>query len=284
MKITELTTQNNPGYATKYKTKNIKEVFSFILAKAKKRKLLGSFLAILSESENYWSNRNFFVEGKYFCPICERRAKAFVNRSNNLFLRRNSACPNCMCRARHRGLFFLYKDYLERLKDLNSETKILHFAPEPVFYNLFKKSESVKYFTADYFLKDVDYTNVDIQNVPFNDNEFDLILCNHVIEHVEKDDLALKELYRILKPGGKVLITIPGDYSKFETTYFNTLENNGHYRHYGLDFIDKMQLFFDECKIEHLNKYNNVDKYVLAIPKNELCFVGIKHNPTGSSN
>lgn len=274
--MTNQTTQINPGYAKRYKTKSIKNIFGIILSRMKKGEVLGAFLSLISESENYWNNQNFFNEGSLFCPICENKAGAFVNTSNNVSMRRNSACPNCMCRARHRGLFFLYKDYLEEQIQQNVEIKILHFAPEPVFYNLFKKSDSIKYFTTDYFLEDVDYPNVDIQSMPFNDEEFDMVLCNHVIEHVEKDDLALKELFRILKPRGKVLITIPGNFNKVKTKRFKTLENNGHYRHYGLDFINKMNLFFDEYRTERLVKYNNSGDYVVAIPKTEFCFVGIK--------
>jgi ubiquinone/menaquinone biosynthesis C-methylase UbiE len=72
----------------------------------------------------------------------------------------------------------------------------------------------------------------DIQNLSFPNAQYDLILCNHVIEHVPKDEMALKEISRILKPNGKAIITIPGNYQRDNTIYFNHLRFNGHYRDY----------------------------------------------------
>lgn len=271
-----LTTEVNPGFAKKYKLKSLKNILGIILSKVRNKKFRSAFFTLIAESENYYNGRVFFKKGTFFCPICNTESGAFVHIANNFQITRNSACPNCMCRARHRGLYFLYNEYLEKLSRKNSPVRILHFAPEPIFYNLFKNNKNWEYLTADYYLEDVDYPGVDIQNLKFNDEEFDLILCNHVIEHVERDDLTLKELYRILKPGGRAFITVPGDFDKSETVYFETLENNGHYRHYGLDFIDKVNEFFDECRVEDLGKYNIINDRTLAIPNNELCFIGKK--------
>ena len=114
----------------------------------------------------------------------------------------NSICPNCSSRKRHRGLYELYRNILD---EFNSP-KILHFAPEPVFYRIFKNLE---YSTSDLFLNDVDL-KLDIQNINLRSDTFDLILCNHVLEHIPDDRKAMRELARILKPKGLAILTIPG--------------------------------------------------------------------------
>src|SRR5690606_38972614 len=116
----------------------------------------------------------------------------------------------------------------------------------------------------------VDYPKEDIQNLSFSDKSFDYILCNHVIEHVPKDDLAFKELSRILRQGGKALITIPGDYHLNKIVEFKQTDSNGHYRHYGLDVIKKMELYFS--KVETIDM-STITKPEFGVRKNDLVFI-----------
>lgn len=153
--------------------------------------------------------------------------------SNSFRYSFNSVCKYCSSRARHRGLSIFYK---KEISGLGTESKVLHFAPEPVFYSIFK-NKSFCYQTTDYILEDVDLPKQDVQNLSIADDMYDRVLSNHVIEHVQDDIKALSEMYRITKKGGRVIITVLGDYKRRSKAYFDNLKNNGHYRYYGIDFI-----------------------------------------------
>jgi len=83
-------------------------------------------------------------------------------------------------------------------------------APEQCFLDIFKDLENLDYTTADLYSPIVD-VKADILKLPFSDNSFDIVLCNHVLEHIEDDAKAMSELYRVLKLGGIGIFQIPQD-------------------------------------------------------------------------
>ena len=148
--------------------------------------------------------------------------------------------------------------------------KILHFAPEPVFYKLFQPFE---YLTADLELVDVDM-QLDIQNIDYESDSFDLILCNHVLEHVPNDYKALKELYRILKHSGIAIITVPGNWCSEKIIEYDCPDGNGHYRDYGLNFISVLQNIFTVIECIDLYKYNEIYHLPIGLtPQHDLSFL-----------
>ena len=106
---------------------------------------------------------------------------------------------------RHR-LLWLYLD--RKTSFLTDSIRVLHVAPEQVFYKKFKSFSHWNYTTTDLHspLADV---KADICALPFEDNSYDLILCNHVLEHIPNDLKAMKELYRVLKPRGTAILQVP---------------------------------------------------------------------------
>src|SRR5690606_19404926 len=121
--------------------------------------------------------------------------------------RENVLSPSTLSLERHRLLWL----YLERETDFfTAPRKVLHFAPEQAFYNRFKKLPNLEYTTTDLKspLADV---KADICNLPFSDESFDIILCNHVLEHIPDDLKAMEELYRVMKPGGWGIFQVPQD-------------------------------------------------------------------------
>ena len=116
----------------------------------------------------------------------------------------------------------------------------------------------------------VDYPNQDIQNLKLNDSSYDLVLINHVLEHVENDKIALSEIARILKTNGRAIITVPGDWKRINTKTFHNLDFNGHYRDYGLDIISLMKIFFKNVQICNLFQF---DGFKHAIKKDERAFI-----------
>ena len=160
--------------------------------------------------------------------------------------------------------------------ETNSALKVLHFAPEQAFYKLFRNQKNLDYITTDLFspLADV---KADICNLPFEDNQYDVILCNHVLEHIPDDTKAMQELYRVLKPGGMAILQIPQDLSRATTFADDSITDQkerakifGQYDHvriYGRDYFDKLRsIGFKVIEEDYTNKIapELVEKYCLA--------------------
>jgi hypothetical protein len=264
-------TIDNPGGFTPYRFKSFRKVGSSVISKLKIKDYTGALGLLVTELLNKWDkNKILDKKGKYYCPLCGNHCGSFVHISNSFRYSFNSICPYCSSRSRHRGLFVFYQNEIGRL---TAASKVLHFAPEPVFFPIFR-NKLFQYQTTDYFLEDVDLPKQDVQNMSLPDESYDLVLSNHVIEHVPDDEKALSEMSRITKKGGKVIITVPGNFKRTQTVYFDHLNNNGHYRDYGTDFADKMKKVFSKVECFDLNKLDKSGE--LAIPENELAFIGIK--------
>ena len=134
-------------------------------------------------------------------------------------IRENALCPGTLSLERHR-LLWLYLD--RETPFLNDSIKVLHIAPEQVFYHKFKSFSHWKYTTTDLHspLADV---KADICALPFKDNSYDLILCNHVLEHIPNDRKAMSELYRVLKKGGTLIAQVPLDENRTATFEDNSI-------------------------------------------------------------
>jgi SAM-dependent methyltransferase len=163
--------------------------------------------------------------------------------------RDNVLAPGTLSLERHRLLWL----YLQRKTDFFSATtarKLLHFAPEQAFYNRFKKQNNLAYLTTD-LLSPLADVKADICNLPFEDNAFDIIFCNHVLEHIPDDAKAMSELYRVMKPGGWGIFQIPQDLNRQQTFADDSItdakkraEIFGQYDHvriYGRDYFDKLR-------------------------------------------
>ena len=187
--------------------------------------------------------------------------------------RNNVLSPSTLSLERHRLLWL----YLQNETDFfTAPKKVLHFAPEQAFYKLFRNQSNLDYTTTDLFspLADV---KADICNLPFADNSYDIILCNHVLEHIPDDTKAMQELYRVLKPGGMGIFQIPQDLNRELTFADNTITDQkerakifGQYDHvriYGRDYFDKLQsIGFKVDAVDYTKKIdaNLVEKYCLA--------------------
>lgn len=171
------------------------------------------------------------------CPCCGWQGPAFLSLSNWRAVQPNSRCPRCDSRSRHRGLALMLPDVLRD----KPEGLSLIFAPERALMSQLNRLIREPIVTTDYLRTDVHFPGEDIQHLSFADNSFAFIMCNHVLEHIPDDQAALNETARVLKEGGLVVFTIPGDFHKRETWYFDKPDSNGHMRHYGLDVVDKMR-------------------------------------------
>ncbi|GAA4281488.1 methyltransferase domain-containing protein [Gaetbulibacter aestuarii] len=152
----------------------------------------------------------FFYSGNtHQCPVCNKKLSSFVSVNNKDLL-----CPNCGSLSRHRRLWETL------IKENALKGKVLHFSPSRCLYRKLKKVDGISYFSSDYadeFLADHTY---DITNINQPENAFDTIIAYHILEHIPNDKRAISELYRVLKPNGKVFIQTPfkaGDIYENET-------------------------------------------------------------------
>ncbi len=222
----------------------------------------------------------FLLKGNKFTdPIDGKSFKMFLPYGYGT-QRNNVLSPSTLSLERHRLLWLYLKNetnFFQSGLDLDSEKlKVLHFAPEQAFYKLFRNQKNLDYTTTDLFspLADV---KADICNLPFQDNSYDIILCNHVLEHIPNDTKAMQELYRVLKPGGMGIFQIPQELSRPVTFSDDSIVDQkerakifGQYDHvriYGRDYFDKLRsIGFKVIEEDYTAKIDAklVEKYCLA--------------------
>lgn len=205
---------------------------------------------------------SFLYKGQqYNCPCCGHSFRSFA--SYGYQTRPNALCRWCLSLERHRGLWL----YLhEQTNILTQPVKMLHFAPEHQFQELFKNTPSIDYTSADLDMPTA-MLKMDITNITFPDNTFDVIMCNHVLEHVPDDRKAMNELFRVLKPGGQAILQTPmsnkaqteedlniTDPKKREQLY----GQNDHVRTYGMD---------KKNRLESVGFAVKLDKYLFELPE-----------------
>ncbi len=194
--------------------------------------------------------------------------------------RKNVLCPGSLSLERHRLLWL----YLKQKTDFFTKPHtMLHIAPEQCFYKLFKTQENLKYTTGDYNSPIADI-HFDLHKAPFDDNAFDVIFCNHVLEHVEDANQCMRELYRIMKPGGWGIFQVPLDKTRKITYEDKTIISpeqrelhfwqKDHVRLFGLDYNDKlMEAGFKVTVDDFVDTLESdlVDRY--RLPLGEMIYV-----------
>ena len=213
---------------------------------------------------------------KFTDPIDGNTFRAFLPYGYNK-IRKNVLSPSTYSLERHRLLWLYLKNETSFFK---AKLKVLHFAPESALMNQFKKLKNISYDTIDLNSPIADI-KADICDLPFLDNSYDFILCNHVLEHIVDDNKAIRELYRVLKKNGIGIFQVPIDYNR-DTTFedfsiTNKKERNklfGQYDHvriYGLDFFDRLQkagFLVEKC--EYTSKLSKEDIIKFCLPKKEI--------------
>ncbi|MDB4340315.1 methyltransferase domain-containing protein [Crocinitomicaceae bacterium] len=151
---------------------------------------------------------------KVECPVCERSFSKFLSYGSNVAHRENVLCPYDLTLERHRLMWL----YLTRKTDFFSaeSLKVLHIAPEQCFLTLFKKQKNLDYTTAD-LVSPIADIHFDLHDIPLEDNQYDVIFCNHVMEHVDDPIRCMSELNRVMKSGGWAIMQVPQDMSRAET-------------------------------------------------------------------
>jgi SAM-dependent methyltransferase len=191
--------------------------------------------------------------------------------------RNNALSPGTLSLERHRLLWL----YLNNETNFFSKTlKVLHIAPEQCFYNLFKNLKNINYTTFDLNSPLADIKG-DICNLPFKENSFDFILCNHVLEHINDDKKAMKELYRVLNKNGTAILQVPINQKSSKTFEDSSIvdkkeriEKFGQYDHirlYGLDYFKKLKSFgFKVDPLKYSKEFTESEIIKYGLIKDEI--------------
>ena len=190
--------------------------------------------------------RLYLKGNQYTDPIDGKSFRKFIPYGYNR-VRKNALSPSTYSLERHRMLWLYLKN---ETNVFSKKIKLLHFAPEAAFHGIFKKSNNISYDTID-LNSPLAKIKADICNLPLEDNTYDFILCNHVLEHINDDIKAMSELYRVLKKGGIGIFQIPIDINRDKTFEDSSIkdpkERNkmfGQYDHvriYGMDYYDRLR-------------------------------------------
>ncbi len=218
----------------------------------------------------------YFKGSKYTDPIDNSKYRKFLPYGYGKNIRKNALCPGTLSLERHRLLWL----FLERNTTFfNDKLKVLHFAPEQPFYKKFKSIKNWNYITCDLNSPLADI-KADICKLPFKKFEFDLIICNHVLEHIDNDFMAMEEIYRVLKKNGIGILQVPIDESLSVTFEDKTIidpkkksELFGQYDHvrkYGKDFYDRLKsVGFKVKKIDVQKNLSEKEIKEYCLPKYE---------------
>ena len=176
-------------------------------------------------------------ELKKLCPICSSHLSQFLH----LYRPYHSWCPVCQSLARHRFVWHYFQK--AQIPRAGEKLRILHIAPEKAIQDIFQNIPGVEYLSGDLVSKRA-MVRMDICNIRYPDESFDLIFCSHVLEHVEDDRRALREFHRVLGSQGQLLLMVPimGEVTIEDPSITDPAERErlfgqlDHVRAYGLDF------------------------------------------------
>lgn len=224
----------------------------------------------------------FYLGRKYEDPISGRKYRKLLPYGRTQ-MRENALAPHSMSLERHRLIWLYLK---QKTNFFTAPKTVLHIAPEYCFIKRFKRMQNLKYTTADLISPWAD-VKMDVQNVPFPDSNFDVVLCNHVLEHVDSDIKAMHEIYRVLKPNGFAILQVPMDLTlqtTLEDPSYNTPElrekyykQRDHLRLYGQDYATRLRSAGFAVTEDNFVKTLTpelVERY--ALPKDEILYVCTK--------
>lgn len=225
----------------------------------------------------------FYRGSKVMCPVCGKSFRKFLP-YGRINPRENALCPNCLSLERHRLIWLYLK---EKTQFFINNLQVLHIAPEACFIKRFEKIHGDRYITAD-IESPLAKVKMDIHKIPFNTNTFDVVLCNHVLEHVRDDIKGMTEICRVLKPGGFAILQVPFfnpipdlTFEDAAITDKNEREKlfgqDDHVRRYGKDYTQRIKRAgMQPMEDEYVNEMEESTRKRFGLVKGEVIYGGRK--------
>lgn len=217
------------------------------------------------------------------CPVCDHSYRVFLP-YGRINTRSNALCPHCLSLERHRLIYLYLKEKTDFFKQ---PQHVLHIAPEACFIPRFEKIHGEQYITAD-IESPLAKVKMDIHAIPFEENKFDVVLCNHVLEHVRDDLRAMREIRRVLKPGGFAILQVPFFSPMTEKTFEDNsitdkrerekvFGQDDHVRKYGYDYAKRIVESGLTAIEEHfVNELSEERRIQHGLAKGEVIYIGKK--------
>ncbi len=251
----------------------MKKIISFIIRKVP-RKYLQVISPLLLKLIGL-----FYRGNNVTCPIINRSYRKFLpyGRVNP---RPNALCPDSLSLERHRLIWLFLK---EQTNFFSEKLKVLHIAPEQCFMEKFEDLHGENYITGD-IESPLAKVKMDIHQIPFEENTFDVAMCNHVMEHVNDDIKAMHEIQRVLKPGGWAIIQVPFFPPLPDTTFedFSITDpaerekvfgQDDHVRLYGKDYALRLaKAGFKVREDDYVKRIGPEKVLKYALPKDEIIY------------
>ncbi|HEX5167897.1 MAG TPA: class I SAM-dependent methyltransferase [Cyclobacteriaceae bacterium] len=255
----------------------MKKIISFLIRYVPRRylqRIAGAGLKVLGV---------FYRGSNVTCPVCGKSFTKFLP-YGRINPRPNALCPNCLALERHRLIWMYLR---EKTEFFNKKLKVLHIAPEACFIKRFEKQHGDGYITAD-IESPLAKVKMDIHSIPFGSDTFDVVLCNHVLEHVDDDIKAMREIHRVLKPGGFSIMQVPffnpvGEKTFEDASITNPKERetifgqDDHVRKYGRDYPKRIeQAGLKAVEDQFVNELSDAMRNKFGLVRGEIIYKGIK--------
>ena len=206
----------------------------------------------------------YYGGSNLYCPVCDTHLQRLLPTGNPV--RENAECPICLSRERHRLLWLYVRDRTDLLD--GKPKRLLHVAPEMGLGRRFQQVPNVDYLSGDLSASNA-MVKMDVTDIQYPENSFDVIFCSHVLEHVPDDRKAMGELYRVLKPGGLAILQVPilqkttfEDPSvTSEAERLRVFGQEDHVRIYGEDYVDRL---------EEAGFNVTIDKFILELSDEDV--------------
>jgi SAM-dependent methyltransferase len=219
-------------------------MFSGPVYNTRVRRVAGAVLPLLYAGDNV------------SCPCCDGRFRQFIRRYRN-----DALCPRCLSLKRHRLLWLYLRD---RSGITSADVSLLHFAPEEALTRRLRLLPRLRYVTADIDPSSIAEMHADITDIPFDEATFDVVICSHVLEHVPDDRAAMRDLHRVLKPGGTAYMMQPISSSTHTDEDARVVDiaerrrrfgQKDHVRIYGQDFVQRVSDAGFEVEVEFYSRH-----------------------------
>ena len=233
-----------------------------------------------------------FFGTRHRCPCCGWRVRTFVDEGSFVKKSATGYCPRCNSKARHRRDWL----YLRERTDLLTGTKsVLEVAPWRSLSRCFQRSRNLNFVGVDIKNAGPHVTTLgNLLDLPFADGSFDAVICIHVLEHIPNDAKALSEMFRVLKPGGWALISVPlllDEPTREDPSITDPAERERlfgeptHVRYYGTDMKDRLKTAGFDVQMDPASNISSDGRELFALRDDENIFhCHKKREPVGQEH